>query len=114
MVVVEVTPALDEHTSLVDVSEPLAIEAFIAQLAVEAFDVAILPWAIGKCRKSQQIVMIPEWRRAGEAVLLVRGSLGSVLDDPHQVLHDECVFRSWKAAVRADAGPGFRMMPGRL
>ena len=25
-----------------------------------------------------------------------------------------CVFRSWKAAVPADAGPAFRMMPGRL
>jgi hypothetical protein len=25
-----------------------------------------------------------------------------------------CVFRSWKAAVPADAGPGFRMMPGRV
>ena len=24
-----------------------------------------------------------------------------------------CVFRSWKAAVPTDAGPGFRMMPGR-
>jgi hypothetical protein len=25
-----------------------------------------------------------------------------------------CVFRSWKAAVPPDAGPGFRMMPGRV
>jgi hypothetical protein len=27
---------------------------------------------------------------------------------------DPCVFRSWKAAIPTDAGPGFRMMPGRL
>jgi hypothetical protein len=25
-----------------------------------------------------------------------------------------CVFRSWKAAIPTDAGPGFRMMPGRV
>jgi hypothetical protein len=58
MVVVEVTPALDEHTNLVHVSEPLAIEAFIAQLAVEAFDVGILPWTVRDEHRTH--ILIPQ------------------------------------------------------
>ena len=32
----------------------------------------------------------------------------------HAVSPASCVFRSWKAAIPTDAGPGFRKMPGRV
>lgn len=41
--VVELPPAFDQYTSLTDIAEPLAVEALIPQLAVEAFDKAVLP-----------------------------------------------------------------------
>jgi hypothetical protein len=36
------------------------------------------------------------------------------LDPKLPAAHLLCVFRSWKAAIPTDAGPGFRMMPGRV
>src|SRR5688572_9639584 len=43
--VVELPPALDQHLRLGPAAEPFAVEQLIAQLAVEAFDEAVLPRA---------------------------------------------------------------------
>lgn len=38
-------PALDEDLGLFQRAEDLAVEEFVPELRVEAFDIAILPWA---------------------------------------------------------------------
>ncbi len=43
--VVELTPLLDEHFCLGAAAQPFAIQQFVTQFAVEAFDEAILPRA---------------------------------------------------------------------
>ena len=57
--VVELSPALDEHLGLGAAAEPFAIEQLVAQLAVEAFDEAVLSRVTGRnegwpdCRVTQ-------------------------------------------------------------
>lgn len=41
--VVELAPPLDEHLGLSSAVEPLTVQQLVAQLAVEAFDKAVLP-----------------------------------------------------------------------
>lgn len=42
--VVELTPAFDQHACFSDVAEPLAIQALIAKLFVKALNEAVLSW----------------------------------------------------------------------
>lgn len=45
--VVKLPPLLDEHLGFLVAAEPLAIQQFVAELAIEAFDEAVLPRAAG-------------------------------------------------------------------
>lgn len=47
LLVVELTPLLDEHFGLNTATEPFTVQQFVTQLAVEALDEAVLPWATG-------------------------------------------------------------------
>jgi hypothetical protein len=46
--VIELTPLLDGHLGLGAAAKPFSIQQFIAQLAIEAFDEAVLPRAAGR------------------------------------------------------------------
>ena len=48
LLVVEPPPAFDEELGLGTTAEPIAIEQFVARLAVEALDEAVLPRAAGR------------------------------------------------------------------
>lgn len=73
LVVVEVTPALDDDLRFARILEPLAVEALVSQLAVEALDVAVLP-RTARCdeRRTDVLVSEPPHDRTG-------GKLGAVV-----------------------------------
>lgn len=45
--VVVLAPLLDDDCGLLQAVEDFAVEAFVAELAIEGLAVAILPWAAG-------------------------------------------------------------------
>lgn len=46
--VVELPPTFDEHLGLSAAAEPLPVQQFVTQLAVEALDEAVLPRTAGR------------------------------------------------------------------
>ena len=55
--VVEVPPSLDDHAGLPHVVESLAVQALVAELAVEALDVAVLPRSARRDERGTNILV---------------------------------------------------------
>ena len=63
LVVVEVPPLLDDDLGFSDISEPLTVQALVTQFAVEALDVAVLPWTAERRRLTSNL---DQRKRAGQ------------------------------------------------
>ena len=59
LLVAEVPPSLVDHAGLPHVVEPLAVQALVAELAVEALDVAVLPRSARRDKRGTNILGPP-------------------------------------------------------
>jgi hypothetical protein len=55
--VVKLPPLLDQHLGFGAAAEPFAVRQLVMQLAVEAFDEPVLPWATGRRRIPRKITV---------------------------------------------------------
>lgn len=77
LMVVEGAPSLDEHSGLSNIAEPFAVQAIIAQLAIEAFHKSFLPRTAG-CDEGRTNVLISKpahHRRGGELRTVVNADI---------------------------------------
>ncbi|VWB63029.1 hypothetical protein BPA30113_02804 [Burkholderia paludis] len=86
LLVVELTPLLDEHPGVSAAAEPFAIQQFVAQLAIEAFDETVLPWATGRDegRADRRVARPAHDTGSGKFRTVVRPDERRLAIQPHQ------------------------------